>query len=176
MNGQKNMILIGFMGCGKTTCGRWIANNKQFEFIDTDEYIVEREQRSINEIFESEGESYFRKLETRTLQELLASKDFRPKVFSVGGGLPITEENRPLLKQLGYIVYLRTSIDELVNRLSHDTQRPLLAGGALREKIVRLMEKRKDIYEQIADKIVDTDGKDMKYIYEKITCDKWTQY
>lgn len=176
MSEQKNIILIGFMGCGKTTCGKWIANNKPFEFIDTDEYIVEKEQRSINEIFESEGESYFRKLETTTLQELLASKDFRPKVFSVGGGLPITEENRPLLKQLGYIVYLRTSIDELVNRLNHDTQRPLLAGGTLREKIVSLMEKRKDIYEQIADKIVDTDGKDMEYIYEKITGDKWTEY
>lgn len=176
MSKQKNIILIGFMGCGKTTCGKWIAQNKPFDFIDTDQYIVDWQQRSINEIFKQDGEAYFRKLETRTLQKLLADDNTRQKVFSVGGGLPITEANRPLLKQLGYVVYLRTSVDELVKRLAHDTQRPLLAGGELRDKIIHLMEQRKDIYEQIADKIVDTDGKDMEYIYEKITGDKWTEY
>ncbi len=176
MSKQKNIILIGFMGCGKTTCGKWIANNKPFDFIDTDQYIVDKERRSINEIFDHEGEPYFRRLETIVLKELLVSKDVRQKVFSVGGGLPITKENRPLLKQLGYVVYLRTSIDELVKRLNKDTQRPLLAGGNVRDKIISLMEKRKDIYEQIADKIIDTDGKDIKHIYEEITCDKWTKY
>ena len=94
----------------------------------------------------------------------------------MGGGLPITQENRPLLKQLGYVVYLRTSVDELVKRLNKDTQRPLLAGGNVRDKIVRLMEQRKDVYEQVADKIIDTDGKDIKHIYEEITGDKWTKY
>jgi shikimate kinase len=64
----------------------------------------------------------------------------------------------------------------LVKRLNKDTQRPLLAGGNVRDKIVRLMEQRKDIYEQVADKIIDTDGKDIKHIYEEITGDKWTKY
>ncbi len=146
MSKQKNIILIGFMGCGKTTCAKWIANNKPFDFIDTDQCIVNKEGRSINEIFDRDGEPYFRKLETMVLKEFLAGESMRQKVFSVGGGLPITQENRPLLKQLGYVVYLRTSVDELVKRLNKDTQRPLLAGGNVRDKIVSLMEQRKDIY------------------------------
>ena len=146
MSKQKNIILIGFMGCGKTTCAKWIANNKPFDFIDTDQCIINKEGRSINEIFDCDGELYFRKLETMVLKEFLAGESMRQKVFSVGGGLPITQENRPLLKQLGYVVYLRTSVDELVKRLNKDTQRPLLAGGNVRDKIVRLMEQRKDIY------------------------------
>ena len=176
MSKQKNIILIGFMGCGKTTCAKWIANNKPFDFIDTDQCIVNKEGRSINEIFDRDGEPYFRKLETMVLKEFLAGESMRQKVFSVGGGLPITQENRPLLKLLGYVFYLRTSVDELVKRLNKDTQRPLLAGGNVRDKIVRLMEQRKDIYEQVADKIIDTDGKDIKHIYEEITGDKWTKY
>jgi len=176
MRRQKNIILIGFMGCGKTTCGEWIAKNKQYDFIDTDAYIVDKEKRSIQEIFEQEGEPYFRELETLVLKELLESAGTVQRVFSVGGGLPVTEANRPLLKQLGQVVYLRTSIDELERRLKKDTTRPLLKGGSVREKIEALMTKRKEIYEQTADIIIDTDGKEIVQIYEEITGDKRTEY
>lgn len=81
MSKQKNIILIGFMGCGKTTCAKWIANNKPFDFIDTDQCIVNKEGRSINEIFDRDGEPYFRKLETMVLKEFLAGESMRQKYF-----------------------------------------------------------------------------------------------
>lgn len=163
---MSNIILIGFMGCGKTTFGKWIARNKQMDFLDTDEYIVQREQTSINEIFAQKGEPYFRNLETEVIKELTGKLE--NTVISVGGGLPIKQENRELLKKLGTVVYLRTSEGELVRRLEHDTTRPLLAGGNVKEKIAALMEARQDYYLSAADVIADTDGGNFEKMYQKI--------
>ena len=150
-----NIVLIGFMGCGKTTFGRWLADRQQMDFADTDELIVRLEQMSVADIFEKKGEAYFRDMETKVLKMLLGEEEsggenlciHKSTVISVGGGLPVREENRRLLHRLGRIIFLDTSVDELVRRLERDTTRPLLKGGALREKIERLMDERLDIYD-----------------------------
>lgn len=167
MGGSKNIILIGFMGCGKTTFGRWIENNHARKLVDTDDIIVMEQRMSVNEIFAQHGEAYFRNLETECIKKLI-SNDIHNTVISVGGGLPVREENGKLLRELGTVVYLRASVDTLEKRLSHDTTRPLLAGGNVKEKINELMGKRSGIYEKRADLIIDTDDISFEKMYERI--------
>lgn len=162
-----NIILIGFMGSGKTTFGGWLEKTEGKARVDTDEYIVAREGRSINDIFETEGEEYFRKLETEVLREF-ADRGMDNTVISAGGGLPVREENGVLLKKLGSVVYLRAETDTLVKRLKADRTRPLLRGGNLRQRIEKLMEQREEIYKQRADLILDTDRLTFEEMYERI--------
>ncbi len=169
-----NVILIGFMGCGKSTFGKWLADRQQMDFLDTDEFIEKMEGIRISEIFARKGEAYFRDLETKTLHMLLGDGDEKEAriqkstVISVGGGLPVREENQRLLKRLGRVVFLDTSVDELVRRLKGDETRPLLQGTDLRKKIESLMDERLDIYEDTADIIVGTDGKTLFEVYEEL--------
>ena len=165
-----NIILIGFMGCGKTTFGTWIAKNKKMDFCDTDALIVEKEKKSINDIFSENGEPYFRELETEIVKDLIKSR--HNTVVSVGGGLPLKPENRELLKKLGTVLYLRTSVEELTKRLAGDTTRPLLAGGNIREKITHLMDMRLSDYLDAAEVIIDTDGRSFDEMYENILKEK----
>lgn len=161
---MSNIILIGFMGSGKTTFGKWLANSWNMEFCDTDELIEEKEGRTINDIFAEDGEEYFRNLETEMIRTLIGkyadrmAENGESAVISVGGGLPVRTVNRELMHKLGFCAYLRTSKEELMRRLQSDTTRPLLSGGGLPEKIDSLMSARKDIYESAADIILDTDG------------------
>lgn len=164
---KKNIILIGFMGSGKTTFGKWISNSQSRAMIDTDDYIEEKAGMSINDIFAKHGEAYFRNLETEVIKELI-TENVSDTVFSVGGGLPIKEENGALLKELGTVVYLYTDEDALVKRLMGDTKRPLLQGGDIREKIRSLMKARADIYEARADLILDTEKLSFEEMYERI--------
>ena len=163
MNRKKNIILIGFMGSGKTTFGRWISTSHSMKFIDTDEYIEKKYNKLIKDIFREEA---FRNMETQAVRELADSCD--NCVISVGGGLPVRDINRRLLKELGIVVYLKTEVDELVKRLSKDTSRPLLAGGNLREKIESLMTAREALYKDAADVIVKTDGRRFEDMYADI--------
>lgn len=163
---MSNIILIGFMGCGKTTFGKWIAANKGMVFCDTDELIEADEGRCINDIFAADGEEYFRELETECIKKLINDAD--NMVISVGGGLPVREVNRGLLKQLGTVVYLNTSKEELVKRLRGDKTRPLLKGGDLEQRITELMSRRKAIYEAAADIAVSTDNADFEQMYEQV--------
>lgn len=169
-----NIILIGFMGCGKSTFGKWLANKQQMDFLDTDELIEKIEGCSINEIFEKKGEVYFRDLETRIIRMLLGEDKelgeglFKSTVISVGGGLPVREENQKLIKRLGKVVFLDTSVDELVRRLEGDETRPLLKGEDLKTRIETLMDARLDIYDDTADIIVGTDGKSLYEVYEEL--------
>ncbi len=168
-----NIILIGFMGCGKSTFGKWLSHKQNMEFVDTDEYIEKMEGRTINNIFAENGEEYFRNLETKVLRMFLGQEgeEFRLKkstVISVGGGLPVREENQALIHKLGKVVFLDTEIDELVRRLSGDKKRPLLQGGDVRAKIESLMAARLDIYDDTADVIVSTDGKTMYEIFDEM--------
>ena len=102
---MNNIILIGFMGSGKSTVGKFVANNNNMKQIDTDWYIESKQNRKISEIFETDGEEAFRRMETDCIKELLKNGDNK-YIVSVGGGLPMKEENRGLLHQLGTIVYL----------------------------------------------------------------------
>lgn len=152
----RSILLIGFMGSGKTTIGKRLARELALPFTDTDERIEKRTGRSIKEIFAQEGEAYFRDLETEELRLLL--EEGQTSVISVGGGLPVREENRKLMKQLGEVVYLKASTNTLVNRLSGDTTRPLLQGGDLRERIEALSKAREALYLDAATVCFATDG------------------
>lgn len=134
-------------------------------FVDTDEYIEKKTRKKISNIFADEGEGYFRDLETSVLGELMDRAD---TVISVGGGLPVRQENRRLMRELGTVVYLRAAKETLLKRLSGDTTRPLLAGDNLEERIDKLMAARKEIYLDAADVIIDTDGKTLEEIYNEI--------
>lgn len=149
-----NVVLIGFMGSGKTTVGRNLGRKLNLPLLDTDKLIVDEQNVSINEIFATKGEAFFRQLETQMVEKLIGSKE--DAIISTGGGLVITEGNGELLKKLGKVVYLRTKEDTIVKRLAGDTTRPLLKGG-LDEKTHKLLEYRTPIYEKYADIIVDTD-------------------
>ena len=164
---MSNIILIGFMGCGKSSIGRHMSENYQYTLIDTDSYIEKQQKCTISEIFEKNGEEYFRQLETQCLLDLINTSDDK-MIIAVGGGLPMREENRELLHKLGKVVYLRATIDTLEKRLKGDTTRPLIQGGELRQKIENLFNLRQDTYEELADLIVDTDRRSYQQITEAI--------
>ena len=164
---MKRIVLMGFMGAGKTTIGKALAERLSWDFIDTDAEIEKEQGRKISEIFETEGEQAFRDMETRLLKKLEKSEE--QFVLSIGGGIPVREENRELLRQIGTVVYLKATKEELVRRLSGDTSRPLLQGGALEEKVAALMAARESIYVETAHQEVVTDGKSVKELIEKIS-------
>lgn len=157
---KNNVILIGFMGAGKTSLGKAVSKLLHVPFLDTDDLIVQAEGMSINEIFASKGEAYFRSLETETVRKL-AERNGR-FVLSVGGGLPLRAENRPLLHEAGCVIYLKVGIETLKKRLAKDTKRPILHQGdeSLEEKIRRILSEREPWYLEAADVVVVNDGKD----------------
>lgn len=167
---MKNIILIGFMGAGKTTIGQRLAKRLQMDFLDTDQQIEKEQHCTINQIFRDKGEAQFRQMETKLLSQLLGCEN---TVISVGGGLPVQTENHDLLKKLGISVYLKASKETLIERLKGSTSRPLLQGGELEHKITDLMEKRESIYEKVADSIIRTDQKSPQQLVcelERILC------
>lgn len=164
---KNNVILIGFMGCGKTTTGIRLSYRMRRIFEDTDKLIEKKQQREIKEIFAAEGEGFFRQLETEMLFEL--EKTVSDRVISVGGGTPVKEENREILKRLGTVVYLRIHPETVYERLKEDTTRPLLQGDDPKGKIQSLMESRRKAYEGCADYIVDVDELSIEEILQKIT-------
>lgn len=167
MRQKKNVILIGFMGCGKTTVGLKLSYQLQMPVEDTDKLIEQKEGRSISRIFEEDGEGYFRDLETRLLEEIKQRKYAR--IFSVGGGTPVREENRKLLKECGTVIYLRIKPETVYERLKNDTTRPLLQCENPLARIKELMAARKDAYEECADIIIDVDDRQVDAVLEKIT-------
>lgn len=163
---MKRIVLMGFMGAGKTTIGKALAKELSCKFIDTDEVIEKEQGKKISEIFEKEGECVFRDMETELLKRLQESKE--QFVLSIGGGMPVREENRELLRKIGTVVYLKATKEELLRRLSGDTSRPLLQGGALEEKVTALMEARECIYKETAHREVITDGKSVDKLAKEI--------
>ncbi len=163
---KNNVILIGFMGCGKTTVGIRLSYRMRRIFEDTDKLIEKRQQREIKEIFAAEGECFFRELETQMLEEL--EKTVSNRVISVGGGTPVREENRKILNRLGTVIYLRIRPETVYERLKHDTNRPLLQGDNPKEKINDLMASRKDAYECCADIILDVDELSLEGVLDTI--------
>ncbi|AUP77892.1 shikimate kinase [Flavivirga eckloniae] len=122
------VVLIGYMASGKSTLGRILANKLNYDFIDLDDYIEEKEQLLVSDIFKSKGELYFRKTETLYLKELLDSKT--NLVLSLGGGTPCYGNNMDILKQATHAksIYLKASIPTLVARLKDEkSKRPLIS-------------------------------------------------
>jgi shikimate kinase len=117
------IYLIGFMGSGKSTVGRLLATNLGYDFVDTDEAIVQETGMSINDIFNNHGEEHFRNLEHNLLKKLCKGNR---TVVSTGGGLPMFNDNMKLIKDNGVSVYISTGLRTILDRLKHDSQRPLL--------------------------------------------------
>lgn len=163
---KNNIILIGFMGSGKTTIGTALAKQLEYQFLDTDAFIVEKEGVSINTIFAEHGEEYFRNIETKTLEEM--EETVEKTILSTGGGLPLRECNGVILKRLGFVVFLKVQKDTVLKRLKGDTTRPLLKGDNVEEKVENLLEYRNPIYEYTAHIVIETDGKSVKEISEEI--------
>ena len=153
------------MGCGKSTIGKKLSEILNIKLVDTDARIEERQGMTVSEIFATKGEPFFRDLETGTLQELLEEKE--SMVISVGGGLPLREENRRLLQRLGKVIYLKAEPETIYNRVKGDTTRPLLQTGNPMEKIREMLGQREEKYQAAADKIVIVDDKEIsKIVYE----------
>ena len=163
---MKTIVLMGFMGAGKSTIGKSLAKTMNCEFIDTDAYIEKEQGRKISEIFEKDGEVVFRDMETDLLKRLQERTD--GFVLSLGGGMPVREENRKLLRNLGCVVYLKTSKEEILRRVSGDRNRPLLQGGALEDKVTALMNAREGIYMETSHEEVVTDGKSVEDLVTEI--------
>ncbi len=160
-----NIFLIGLMGAGKTTVGKLIAKNLGKTFYDTDQVIEQRTGVKIPTIFEVEGEAGFRKRETTMLEELAQQRNI---VLATGGGAIIAPENRAILKQHGYVIYLRANVNELYLRTRNDKNRPLLQNVDVKAKLEQLFHARNPLYTETADLIVDTGHQPVTVIIQKI--------
>lgn len=149
-----HLVLIGFMGSGKTSIGKSLSYKLRRAFYDTDKMIEESEGMTISEIFASKGERYFRELETKVLRDI--RDDGIPRIYSLGGGTPVLLQNQPLIKMCGTVVYLRIQPEAVYERLKDDTTRPLLKCDDPLAKIKKLIKERGPAYERCADIIVDT--------------------
>lgn len=163
---DRHMILIGFMGAGKTTVGRCLSSRMSRELLDMDEMIESEAGMTISRIFETSGEEAFRRIESEVLKKLAEWKE--PAVISTGGGAPLREENRKLLSAMGTVVYLQVLPETVLVRLSGDTARPLLQGDGREEKVRQLLVSRDPIYRQAAHMTVKTDGRSPEEIAGEI--------
>ena len=161
-----HLILIGFMGSGKTSIGRGLSYKLQRAFCDTDKMIEAKEGMSISEIFASKGESAFRVMETEVLRSI--RDDSSPKIYSLGGGTPVQMQNQPLIKMCGTVVYLRITPEAVYERLKGDKTRPLLQCADPLDRIRKLMAQRLPAYERCADVIVDTGDTDRENVMNDV--------
>ena len=148
-----NIILIGFMGAGKTTVGKRVAKLLDFSFIDTDSEIEDDQGCSIDEIFKYGGEECFRDIESRLLKNF---KNVKNSVIATGGGIVLRNENREIIKNMGKRVYLKVNKDVLLRRLSNDRSRPLLRGKDPEIVLTEMLKERSLLYEQ-AECIINVD-------------------
>lgn len=168
---MKNIVLVGYMACGKSSVGSMLSRRLHWKMIDTDTYIERKAGKKITQIFAEDGEAYFRQLETECIQTLLREYGEDKKenvVFATGGGLPMREENRKLLKELGTVYLLEASRETIYGRVKGDTTRPLLQCDNPLEKIGQMLEQRREAYEAAADIRITVDGKRIGEIAEEI--------
>lgn len=162
---DKNIVLIGFMGCGKTSVGRKLSIMLKREFIDTDDFIIKREGMSISEIFKAKGEPYFRELERELCKRYSQPKS---KIIATGGGIIKNSENIKNLKKGGTMVYLKSTPKQIAINLRYDNSRPLLQVPNKEEKIAQLMKERQGLYEGCADKTIDVSNIGIEATIDKI--------
>jgi shikimate kinase len=151
---MRNIVLVGFMGTGKTTVGKLIAQQTGMPLLDMDAMIEERAGKTINEIFAEDGEPHFRILEREMVRELSALEG---KIISTGGGIVLNPDNIADFERTGLVVCLLADAETVLERVKHDSTRPLLAGDK-EAKIVQLLATRKPLYEAIPH-CIDTSGR-----------------
>jgi len=149
----ENVVLVGFMGSGKSSVGRLVARTLHARFVDTDRLVTDRAGREITEIFAEHGEAHFRAEESRALRSLQGGTGL---VVATGGGIVTVPENLPLLKSLGVVVWLSAAEEVIWERVSRNQKRPLLHTENPRETVRALLEIRNPLYEAVAGMRVDT--------------------
>lgn len=160
-----NIVLIGFMGSGKSTISEFLKTAFAMDVIEMDQIIAEREGMSISDIFEVYGEQYFRDLETNLLIEMQSRTNV---VISCGGGTPMRECNVVEMKKNGRVVLLTAKPETILDRVKDSHDRPLIENNKTVSFIAELMEKRREKYEVAADIVIETDGKDELQICEEL--------
>lgn len=152
----RHIILIGLMGCGKTTIGKELQRAMDLHFSDTDQMIEEQEGMSIPAIFQRFGEDHFRNLETQVLRRCLSLPAGKSHVISTGGGMVLRPENREILRQLGFVVWLNADTNTLYQRVLRSDNRPLLHTANPAETLARLSAERMPLYAETAHLSIDT--------------------
>lgn len=160
-----NIVLIGFMGAGKSTIADYLSTMFDMKLVEMDQEISDREEMSIPDIFATYGEEYFRNLETELLRELQTGRNC---IISCGGGAALRSENVVEMKKNGRVVLLTASPETIYERVKDGNDRPLLNGNNSVEFIADMMEKRREKYEEAADIVVQTDDKTILQICEEL--------
>ena len=151
---KENIYIIGFMAVGKTTLGKNLSRTIRWNFLDTDLFIEDMEKRKVKDIFKESGEEYFRELEERVIIDIQRYWEIEQdkKIIACGGGIILNPKNVEIMKKNGIIVHLEGDINTIYNRLIQDQTRPLITGVQnLKEKIEKLLEVRRNIYNEVAD-------------------------
>ena len=162
---RHNLILVGFMGTGKSSIGRLLAKRIGFQFMDTDHLLESREGQPVARIFRERGEAAFRDLETSTIESL---SHLNRCVIATGGGAVLREENRRLLRQLGFVVALSATPEVIYERVTRNDKRPLLQTENPRETIKQLLAARTEHYQETAHLTIDTSVIPHAEVAEKI--------
>ena len=162
---RSNIFLVGPMGAGKTSVGRYLSRQLSKDFYDSDEEIEKKMGVSLNWIFDLEGIAGYRQREMKMIDELSHLNNI---VLSTGGGCVETPEVREYLQKRGMVVYMEVSLQTQLNRLKKDKKRPLLQGDNPQEVLIRLWEERESYYEDIADFTVITDNRSVRDVCEDI--------
>jgi shikimate kinase len=166
---KKHLIIVGFMGTGKSTIGQLIAAKTGMEHIDTDDLIQRDRGCTISEIFANYGEMTFRNVETGVIEQ--AVQNTHSSIITTGGGIVLRSENRITMNKYGWVFALDANPQEIIRRLQEDTSRPLLQGGSLEDRVNHLYETRRPLY-QFADYQIDTNHKSVKQVAKQII-DVW---
>lgn len=162
---NSNIVLIGFMGTGKSAIANCLSKMLPMETVEMDEVIAERARMSISDIFAVYGEEYFRNLETNLLVELQEKSNV---IISCGGGTPLRDNNVAEMKKNGRVVLLTAKPETIYERIRNSHDRPLLENNKNIAFISKLLEERKAKYEAAADVVIKTDGKNKLQISEEI--------
>jgi shikimate kinase len=165
MKTPKSLFLVGPMGAGKSAVGRQLAKLLHLDFIDSDDEIEARTGVDIPFIFEKEGEEGFRKREAKVIDELSQRQGV---VLATGGGAVVDPDSRSHLGARGFVIYLYTSVPQQLQRTQRGRERPMLANGDRAEVLENLMSARDPLYREIADLVVDTDGRRVQAVARQI--------
>ncbi|MFC1617434.1 shikimate kinase [Candidatus Margulisiibacteriota bacterium] len=162
---KNNIILIGFMGSGKSAIGKALKNISGFQLVDTDTLLEQRLKTTINDIFETKGEPFFREQETVTLESI---QNIEKSIISTGGGIVLKPKNTAILKELGKVFWLNVSAETVLKRVQEDNNRPLLASPNRFQIITDLLAKRHNNYKNASDYEIDTNYKNIEEISKEI--------
>ena len=161
-----NIILVGPMGSGKTSIGRKLSVSLSLDFFDSDHEIIEKTGVSIDHIFDVEGEKGFRARESEAIKNLCNMTNV---IIATGGGSVLLEENRKLMMQAGLVVYLSSSVDQILRRTAKSKSRPLLEKSTNRRKtITDIVQARDPLYKEVAKLVINTNGKKLNEVIDEI--------